>query len=104
MRVSLSAETLTLFMTGYKEYLQGLQDAGGWTVGSLGDLANMADSFGKLVRSMGRAAPELTAFAVAGDVIRELVDLLKSEHPALVPDMEPILQKLVNRLGDKYAA
>ena len=94
-RISLAVDSLTLFMEGFAAYLAKIREGGEWRPETLTELAKMAEAFNVLVRSMGRAAPELTALAVAGDVIRELADLVQSEHPALVADLEPILQKLV---------
>ena len=103
-RTALAADGLMLFLKGFNQFLRQADERGSWDEETLVTLATLAEAFNKVVRSMGRAAPELTALAVAGDVVRELADIVRSDHPGLVADLEPILQKLVSRLGGKYGA
>ena len=55
-------------------------------------MASLADAFNKMMGAAGRAAPKLSALAVATDVIQRMADYIREEFPHHGPAFEEVLE------------
>lgn len=67
-------------------------------------LAKASGAFGVTIKALGRAAPEITALAIAGDVLQELAVFLRVNHPAFVSEFEAVLKEFSEIIAKKYGA
>lgn len=95
-------DALELFMEGYAREMEKIELNSTWTTDDLEKIATLIQLLHTTLKTMGKAAPEIVVYAVAGDVISEMLDLMEDEYPAIIEMMGPILEKLSKRLTEKY--
>ena len=65
-------------------------------------LASLTDSLTKTMSALGRAAPQISEFGVALEVLQELGDFIKRHHPRLVLSFMEVLEPFGAQLAKKY--
>ena len=66
-------------------------------------LSRLADAFGKTMSAVGRAAPQLSALAIAGEVVQELARFVQQHHPEAAPALLEVLEPFGDHIAKKYA-
>jgi len=65
-------------------------------------LSRLADAFQKTMAAVSKAAPELGRYAVANELLQDLVTFVREEHPDAVSFLVEVLEPFAVRVAKKY--